>query len=80
MAGLVPAMTTGRTRASDHRDDRDNGGPCIRKYHPNYYAAFALDPDGNNIEAVFSPGGTLRKVSYRCTQSLTLLPKWLMTC
>lgn len=32
---------------------RDNGGPGLRKYHPGYYAAFLLDPDGNNIEAVF---------------------------
>ena len=32
---------------------RDNGGPGERKYHPGYYAAFAYDPDGNNIEAVF---------------------------
>ncbi|WP_317987889.1 VOC family protein [Hyalangium gracile] len=32
---------------------RDNGGPGERHYHPGYYAAFALDPDGNNIEAVF---------------------------
>ena len=31
---------------------RDNGGPGERQYHPGYYAAFALDPDGNNIEAV----------------------------
>jgi catechol 2,3-dioxygenase-like lactoylglutathione lyase family enzyme len=31
---------------------RDNGGPGERKYHPGYYAAFAFDPDGNNIEAV----------------------------
>jgi catechol 2,3-dioxygenase-like lactoylglutathione lyase family enzyme len=31
---------------------RDNGPPGLRDYHPNYYAAFALDPDGNNIEAV----------------------------
>ena len=32
----------------------DNGGPGYRKkYHPGYYAAFVLDPDGNNIEAVF---------------------------
>jgi catechol 2,3-dioxygenase-like lactoylglutathione lyase family enzyme len=30
----------------------DNGVPGIRWYHPNYYAAFALDPDGNNVEAV----------------------------
>ncbi|MET0745059.1 MAG: VOC family protein [Microvirga sp.] len=32
---------------------RDNGGPGERPYHPGYYAAFALDPDGSNIEAVF---------------------------
>ena len=25
----------------------------LRHYHPSYYAAFVLDPDGNNIEAVF---------------------------
>jgi catechol 2,3-dioxygenase-like lactoylglutathione lyase family enzyme len=31
---------------------RDNGGPGERSYHPGYYAAFVLDPDGNNIEAV----------------------------
>lgn len=31
---------------------RDNGGPGERRYHPGYYAAFLLDPDGNNIEAV----------------------------
>jgi catechol 2,3-dioxygenase-like lactoylglutathione lyase family enzyme len=32
---------------------RDNGAPGERSYHPGYYGAFALDPDGNNIEAVF---------------------------
>ncbi len=32
---------------------RDNGPPGLRpQYHPNYYGAFAFDPDGNNIEAV----------------------------
>jgi catechol 2,3-dioxygenase-like lactoylglutathione lyase family enzyme len=32
---------------------RDNGAPGLRAhYHPNYYGAFLLDPDGNNIEAV----------------------------
>ena len=31
---------------------RDNGAPGERAYHPDYYAAFLLDPDGNNIEAV----------------------------
>ncbi|MCW6027940.1 VOC family protein [Stenotrophomonas sp. SRS1] len=32
---------------------KDNGAPGERPYHPGYYAAFALDPDGNNIEVVF---------------------------
>lgn len=32
---------------------RDNGAPGLRpQYHPNYYGAFVVDPDGNNIEAV----------------------------
>ena len=32
---------------------RDNGAPGIREiYHPDYYGAFVLDPDGHNIEAV----------------------------
>jgi catechol 2,3-dioxygenase-like lactoylglutathione lyase family enzyme len=32
---------------------KDNGKPGIRpQYNPNYYGAFVLDPDGNNIEAV----------------------------
>jgi catechol 2,3-dioxygenase-like lactoylglutathione lyase family enzyme len=30
----------------------DNGPPGERRYHPGYYGAFVLDPDGNNIEAV----------------------------
>ena len=33
----------------------DNGGPGERDYRPGYYAAFVLDPDGNNIEAVAFP-------------------------
>jgi catechol 2,3-dioxygenase-like lactoylglutathione lyase family enzyme len=32
---------------------RDNGAPGARDYHPGYYAAYALDPDGNNVEAVY---------------------------
>ena len=32
---------------------RDNGAPGLREiYHPHYYGAFVLDPDGHNIEAV----------------------------
>ena len=33
---------------------RDNGAPGERpEYHPGYYGAYLLDPDGNNVEAVF---------------------------
>lgn len=33
---------------------KDNGKPGVRKvYHPNYYGAFVIDPDGHNVEAVF---------------------------
>ncbi|CAB3722678.1 VOC family protein [Achromobacter piechaudii] len=39
---------------------RDNGAPGLRDpaqgYPPGYYAAFVLDPDGNNMEAVFRGG------------------------
>lgn len=31
---------------------RDNGPPGERPYHPGYYAAYVLDPDGNNVEIV----------------------------
>jgi catechol 2,3-dioxygenase-like lactoylglutathione lyase family enzyme len=31
---------------------QDNGAPGERSYHPGYYAAYVLDPDGNNIESV----------------------------
>jgi catechol 2,3-dioxygenase-like lactoylglutathione lyase family enzyme len=32
---------------------RDNGAPGERNYHPGYYSAYTLDPDGNNVEAVY---------------------------
>ncbi|MCB4379737.1 VOC family protein [Synechococcus sp. MU1644] len=40
-------------RAAMDYGGRDNGAPGERAYHPGYYAAFVLDPDGNNIEAVY---------------------------
>ncbi len=40
-------------RAALEAGGRDNGAPGPRPYHPGYYGAFILDPDGNNIEAVF---------------------------
>lgn len=39
-------------RAALANGGTDNGPPGKRSYHPGYYAAFALDPDGNNIEVV----------------------------
>jgi predicted lactoylglutathione lyase len=40
-------------RAATEAGHRDNGAPGERpEYHPGYYAAFVLDPDGNNVEVV----------------------------
>ena len=36
---------------------RDNGKPGERQYHPGYFSAFLLDPDGNNVEAVYHGPG-----------------------
>ena len=47
------AMVDRFYRAALAAGGRDNGAPGERPYHPGYYAAFVLDPDGNNIEAVF---------------------------
>ncbi len=46
---------------------RDNGAPGERPYHPGYYAAFLLDPDGNNIEAVFHGAAKRSAPSVRIT-------------
>jgi catechol 2,3-dioxygenase-like lactoylglutathione lyase family enzyme len=41
-------------RAALAAGGRDNGAPGLRpQYHPEYYGAFVLDPDGHNVEAVF---------------------------
>ena len=47
------AMVDAFHKAALAHGGKDNGAPGERKYHPGYYAAFVLDPDGNNIEAVF---------------------------
>lgn len=47
------AMVEAFYRAALAHGGKDNGAPGERPYHPGYYAAFVLDPDGNNIEAVF---------------------------
>jgi catechol 2,3-dioxygenase-like lactoylglutathione lyase family enzyme len=45
-------------RAALAAGGRDNGAPGLRPhYHANYYGAFVLDPDGNNIEAVCHAAG-----------------------
>ena len=45
------AMVDAFHKAGLANGGRDNGAPGLRDYHPGYYAAFVLDPDGNNIEA-----------------------------
>lgn len=46
------AMVDAFYKAGLEAGGQDNGAPGVRPYHPSYYAAFLLDPDGNNIEAV----------------------------
>jgi len=56
-------------RAATEAGFRDNGPPGLRpEYHETYYAAFVLDPDGNNIEAVHhgrEPHAMLDHVTFR---------------
>jgi catechol 2,3-dioxygenase-like lactoylglutathione lyase family enzyme len=60
-------------RAALGAGGRDNGAPGIRaRYHPDYYAAFVLDPDGHNIEAVHHGEGEPR-VQSAFTQSRTVV-------
>ena len=47
------AMVEAWHRAGLKAGGEDNGGPGERDYHPGYFAAFLLDPDGNNVEAVY---------------------------
>jgi catechol 2,3-dioxygenase-like lactoylglutathione lyase family enzyme len=47
------AMVDAFYKAALAAGGKDNGKPGERPYHPGYYAAFVLDPDGNNVEAVF---------------------------
>ncbi len=49
----TPSMVDAFYRAALANGGKDNGAPGQRAYHPGYYAAFVLDPDGNNIEAVY---------------------------
>ena len=48
------AMVDAFYKAAIKAGGKDNGGPGLRRdYHPDYYAAFVIDPDGNNVEAVY---------------------------
>lgn len=47
------AMVDAFYQAALANGGKDNGKPGERPYHPGYYAAFVIDPDGNNIEAVY---------------------------
>jgi catechol 2,3-dioxygenase-like lactoylglutathione lyase family enzyme len=48
-----PAQVDEFHRAALAAGGRDNGGPGERPYGGYYYAAFVLDPDGHNVEAVY---------------------------
>ncbi|EHS54141.1 Glyoxalase/bleomycin resistance protein/dioxygenase [Rhizobium sp. PDO1-076] len=62
-AAMVDAAHAAGLRAGG----MDNGAPGERPYHPGYYAAFLLDPDGNNIEAVFHGPSTRSAASVKVT-------------
>ena len=61
------AMVDAFHRAALAHGGTDNGKPGERAYHPGYYAAFVLDPDGNNIEAVFHGEAKRSAASVRIT-------------
>ena len=61
------AMVDAFHKAALAHGGRDNGAPGERAYHPGYYAAFVLDPDGNNIEAVFHGEAERSAASVRIT-------------
>ena len=63
------AMVEAFYKAALEHGARDNGAPGERPYHPGYYAAFVLDPDGNNIEAVFHGEAKRSAPSVRITFS-----------
>jgi catechol 2,3-dioxygenase-like lactoylglutathione lyase family enzyme len=61
------AMVDAFYKAALAHGGKDNGAPGERAYHPGYYAAFVLDPDGNNIEAVYHGAATRSSASVRIT-------------
>jgi len=65
LKGMLHVAFTAKDRATVdafHRaalmaGGKDNGAPGVRAhYHPSYYGAFVLDPDGHNVEAVCHTG------------------------
>jgi catechol 2,3-dioxygenase-like lactoylglutathione lyase family enzyme len=63
------AMVDAFHKAAIRAGGTDNGAPGERHYHPGYYACFVLDPDGNNIEAVY------HGPSRRSAESVTITPE-----
>jgi catechol 2,3-dioxygenase-like lactoylglutathione lyase family enzyme len=61
------AMVDAFYKAALANGGKDNGAPGERAYHPGYYAAFVLDPDGNNIEAVYHGEAKRSAASVRIT-------------
>jgi catechol 2,3-dioxygenase-like lactoylglutathione lyase family enzyme len=61
------AMVDAFHRVALAHGGKDNGAPGERPYHPGYYAAFVLDPDGNNIEAVYHGEGKRSAASVKVT-------------
>ena len=61
------AMVDAFYKAALAAGGKDNGAPGERPYHPSYYAAFVLDPDGNNIEAVYHGEASRSAPSVRVT-------------
>ncbi|MCM2337052.1 MAG: VOC family protein [Pseudomonas sp.] len=61
------AMVDAFHKAALAHGGTDHGAPGERPYHPGYYAAFVLDPDGNNIEAVFHGEAKRSAASVRIT-------------
>lgn len=62
-----PSRVDAFYRAALTNGGKDNGAPGERLYHPGYYAAFVLDPDGNNIEAVYHGEAKRSAASVRIT-------------
>lgn len=61
------AMVDAFYKAALANGGKDNGAPGERAYHPGYYAAFVLDPAGNNIEAVYHGEATRSAPSVHIT-------------